>query len=260
MRVLVILLSSMVLGGCAVFPAVPPTPPLGDRQAAEIVSRIREEESKVVSFYGRGNLLVKEWTWEADSDLLVVGAREPWKVKIEVTHRWGQPILHVLMDRRRLEVLFFPESRLYVGDSTPEALSRFFPGPLSTDLVWAVLRGYPAIVPHEKVFSPHGRRIVLRKPGEGEGEIIDLDHTGLHPARVELPDQHVLLTFSDIRESGGIHYARVVRVDHEEDNRTLTLTTERMVFNRAIPAEIFRIEKPPGFSVHYLNTPDPGRP
>jgi hypothetical protein len=260
MRFLVILLSSMVLSGCAVFQTVPPQPPLGDHQAAEIVSRIREEESKVVSFYARGNLLVKNWYWEADSDLLVVGVREPWKVKIEITHRWGQPILHILMDRRRLEVLFFPESRLYVGDSSPEVLSRFFPGSLSADLIWTVLRGYPGIVPHERVFSPQGSRIALMKPGEQEVEIIDLDRTGLHPARVELPDQKVLLTFSDIQESGGIHYARVVRVEHEADNRTLTLTTERMVFNRSIPEEIFRMEKPPGFSVHYLTNEDRGRP
>jgi hypothetical protein len=260
MKILIILLSCMVLGGCAVFQAMPPQPPLGDRQADEIVSRIQEEENKVISFYARGNVLVKDWYWETESDLLVVGVREPWKVKIEITHRWGQPILHILMDRKMLEVLVFAESRLYVGNSTPETLSRFFPGSFSADLIWTVLRGYPGIVPHERVFSPRGSRIALMKPSGEEAEIIDLDQKGLHPTRVMLPDQHVLLTFSDIQESGGIPYARVVHVDHEADNRTLTLTTERMVFNRPIPEEIFTMEKPPGFSVLHLNNENRGRP
>ena len=71
--------------------------PLSDHEAATIISRIREQEKKVFSFYTYGRVLFKKWNWESESNMLIVGTKDPFKIKIEITHPWGQPILHILI-------------------------------------------------------------------------------------------------------------------------------------------------------------------
>lgn len=249
-RTLLVTLGLALLAGCATLEGEAPGPSRGSIQVEEVLSRIQQQEERVFTFYTLGSLIVRDWYGEADSDVLVVGMRDPLRVKIEITHTWGQPILHILVDGKRLEVLSFSERRLYVGDFTPEALSKFFPGALSAQFVWSALRGYPALVVHEKAFSPERNRIVLQGPGEKEVEVIDLDTGGTHPARVLLPDQEVQLTFSDIHQVDGISYAREVGVDYKAGSRRLTLKGEKVVFNRPVPPAVFNLEKPPGFSVH----------
>lgn len=247
-----IVLVGMLLSGCAAFRTAPPAPPLSKLQVDKILSIIKQEDGKVTSLYSRGTLLVKDWLREEESSTVIAGLREPFRVKIEITHSWGQPILHILIDRSRLEVLSFAESRLYMGDFTPEALSRFIPGPLSRELIWSVLRGYPGLLPYQRGISPRANRIELFGADEEKVETIDLAED-LQPFQVSLPVQRVVLTFSDIRESDGIAYSGEVGVDQKKARGKLSLRNEKMVFNRPIPNEVFTIEKPPAFTVVQLD-------
>jgi hypothetical protein len=225
---------------------------MSERQVEEVVSRLREQEGKVASFYSRGNLLMKNWYGEEESGIIIAGSKDPFRIKIEVTHGWGQPILHILIDRGRLEVLSFSDSTLYVGEFTPEALSKFLPGPLSRDLIWSALRGYPTVSPYKKILSPAAGHIDFYGAGNEKVETIQLGRETLHPERVSLPPQQVALTFSDIVESDGIFYAREVEVDHRKSRGRLLLRNEKTVFNRPVPDEIFTIDKPLGFTVSRL--------
>ncbi len=225
---------------------------MSERQVEEAVSRMQEQEGMVASFYTRGNVLMKNWYGEEESGIVIAGTKDPFRIKIEVTHGWGQPILHILIDRGKLEVLSSQDSTLYVGDFTPEALSRFLPGPLSRDLIWSALRGYPTISPHRKVLSPEADRIDLYGAGNEKVETIQLGRETPHPERVVLPPQQVALMFSDFVESDGIFYAREVEVDHRKSRGKLLLKNEKTVFNRPIPNEVFTIDKPPAFTVSRL--------
>jgi hypothetical protein len=149
----------------------------------------------VTSFFSQGTLLVQDWSWEAETQVLFVGLRDPFRVKVEVTHGWGQPVLHVLVDQKRLEVLSFQENRLYVGVFTPQALSRFFPGDLDRDLIWAALRGYPGVSPRTKSFTPGRNRISFSDEKGEEFEVMDLHPEDLHPRRVSSPHNRVRLEF-----------------------------------------------------------------
>jgi hypothetical protein len=40
---------------------------------------------------------------------------------------------------------------------------------------------------------------------------------------------------------------------HEEDGKKVTLDSAKVVFNTAIPDQIFALEKPPGFKTVYLD-------
>lgn len=241
------------LPGCALVREMSFSPPLTDQQLSAVISQLKDQETKVTSFFSQGTLLVKGWTWEAETQVLIVGLRDPFRVKIEITHGWGQPILHVLADRKRLEVLSFQENKLYVGDFTPQALSRFFPGALDSDLIWTVLRGYPGISSRTKNLSPGGNRISFADEKGEEVEIMDLHPEDLRPVRVSYPDQDILMEFSEMIEAQGIQFAGVVSVDYRKAGRKLSIKRDRMVFNRSIPPEIFTIEKPPTFRVLSLD-------
>jgi hypothetical protein len=242
----------LLLVGCAGFRVGPAEPPLSGTQVDQAVSMMERQEREVRSFYIRGVVTAKSWAGEEGSNIVMVGSRDPFRVKIEVTDDWGQPILHILIDRGRLEVLSFSENTLYVGEFTPEALSRFLPGPLSRDLIWSALRGYPTVSPHEKALSPHGNRIELIGPAGERVEVIDLGRADMHPQRVSFPAEEVSLTFTDVVEQNGIFYATEVEVDHRNARGRLVLRNEKAVFNRPVPDEVFTMEKPPGFNVSRL--------
>jgi hypothetical protein len=169
------------LTGCALVREGSFSPPLTDQQLGAVISRLKDQEARVKSFFSQGTLLLKDWYWEAETRVLIVGLRDPFRVKVEITHGWGQPILHVLVDQKRLEVLSFQENRLYVGRFTPQALSRFFPGDLDSDLIWTVLRGYPGISPRTKTFSPGRNRISFADEKGEEIEGMDLHPEDLRP-------------------------------------------------------------------------------
>lgn len=227
--------------------------PLSDHEAAAIISRIQEQEKRVFSFYTYGRVLFEKWNWESESNMLIVATKDPFKIKIEITHPWGQPILHILIDQARLGVLSFSENKLFLGPFTPESLSKFFPGHFDSDLIWTALRGYPNLLRHNRIASLKTNQISLFNNQEKVVEIIDFYPEKLLPRLVSFPEQHIKLTFSDFQEDNGIYYAGEVKVAHSKEKGNLTLKNRKMVFNKTIPKQIFILEKPPAFETFYLD-------
>jgi hypothetical protein len=83
--------------------------PLADRDVEIILASIQAQERKVFSFYTTGSLLLQDRDLESESNVLIVGNRNPLKIKIEVTHPWGRPIVHILIEEKNLQVLSFTE-------------------------------------------------------------------------------------------------------------------------------------------------------
>jgi hypothetical protein len=218
-----------------------------------ILSGIQEQESKVVSCYTNGRLTVENWVWSSDSNILIAGTRVPYRIKIEVTHSWGQPIVHVLIDKSTLKVLSFKESRLYISAFSPEVLSGFFPGNFDTHLIWSVLSGYPNLPRYQRAISLESHQISLLDDKEDVVEIIDIHPENLLPKRVSYPQQEITMTFSDIQENQGIRYARTIKAKNTNKKGSLVIENREIDFNRTIPEEIFIIEKPPLFETLYLD-------
>ncbi len=250
---LIVIFSLMLFPNCSTILKPPIQKPLSHHETVTILTMIREQEKKVFSFYAYGRVLFKKWSWESESNILTVGTRDPFKIKIEITHPWGQPILHILIDQSRLEVLSFSDNKLFLGPFTPESLSRFFPGHFDSDLIWAALRGYPNLLRHNRIASLKANQISLFNNREKEVEIIDFYPDELLPRRVSFPEQHIGLTFSNFQENNGIYYAREVKVGHIRGKKNLTLKNRKMVFNKTIPKQIFVLEKPPAFETVYLD-------
>lgn len=225
--------------------------PLSDQTANGIIAAIQEQEDKVFSFYAHGRLSAGAWYGQSEANFLAVGIKKPFKMKIEITQAWGRPILHILLDQKRLEVLSFKDKTLYLAPFTPESLSRFFPGDVEPEFVWGTLRGYPTLVKHDRVRSLRRDQITLFHKGEGV-EVIDLHPESHLPRSVRFPGKQMTFSFSDFQENEGIRYAREVGLSREGEKRKLTLQDVTIVFNEPIPEQIFIQNKPPAFETRYL--------
>ncbi len=220
---------------------------------------MRNQSDRVSSFYASGTLSVKDWKGESEAGVLTAGTRSPFRVKIEITHSWGRPLLHILMVGERFEVLSFGEKRLYLGSSNDDSLSRFFPGHLfNHTIVWAFLRGFPQVMGYNRIDTSGAGRISLLGPEEKEVEVIYPGPQGFPPEGISFPPELLDLTFAGYRENDGVLFASEVQVKSLEGGKNLILKNRKAVFNRTIPEEIFTLKKPPGFETRPLDEiPDP---
>jgi hypothetical protein len=244
-----------LLCSCATLYKTSSHPPLSKQDVETVLSGIREQESRVFSCYMNGQLTVKNWIWNSDFNILIVGIKEPYRIKIEVTHPWGQPIVHVLIDRTILKVLSFQEERLYIGAFAAETLSEFFPGNFDTDLIWSVVRGHPKLLEYQRALSQGSDQVSLLDDQEDVVEIIDIRPDNPLPRQVSYPKQNLTMVFSDVQENQVIFYALKIKVKNTKEKGSLVIENKEIGFNRTFPEQIFFIEKPPLFETFYLDDP-----
>lgn len=238
---------AVISTGCTRLLMGPKGPPMTQQQIEAAISEIETQQSRVSSFYATGLIRLKGGFLETESNALIVGTRQPLKVKMEFTHSWGQPLLHVLVAQGRLEILSFKDRKLYVGPFTPGAMAKLFPGGLETPMVWSVLRGYPDVLPSTNIRSRDANRILVFDEKGREIQGLSFSDDLVMPERVSLIRQGVQVSFKDYRSQGDILFAQEVGVSYPEGKRTLVLTRKKTVFNKAIPEEIFSLKKPPHF-------------
>jgi hypothetical protein len=192
--------------------------------------------------------------WKSETDILMAGVRDPFKIKLEITHPWGTPILHLLIDEERIEALSFGEKRIFLGNFTPETIARFLPGTIcDQNLIWSVLRGFPFVDAYHMAESMDKNVIRLLNQTGGEIETIRLSSESRLPEIVFFKEKSLELVFSGFKEKGGIYYAEEVTVNNIDGAKDLVLKRKNMVVNNSIPDEIFTLEKPVTFEIVYLD-------
>ncbi len=238
---------------CATLERQPVEKPLRDREVAAVIATMREQDRLVTSVVASGTLTIRNWYWEAESAVLLVGIREPFMVRVEITHSWGQPILHILIHDGQLNVLSFRDKSLFVSPFTSQALARFFPADLDPLLIWTVLRGYPALRSYDGAVSGKAHQVVFLKGEERDVEVIELLPGSHLPRRVSFPDRRIVLEFAEFQEIGGIIHAAKLDIHELKGAKKLTLQTNQMLPNKSIPEEIFALRVPPGFRIQQLD-------
>ena len=240
--------------GCAPSPGPISRETPGPLNAEMIVSGIRDQEEIVSAFYTTGTVFFKDWKWRSEAHMLIAGIKAPYKIKIEITHPWGNPILHILIDDDRIEILSFGEKKVYIGRLSHDSLSRFLPVKfINRSLLWSILRGYPQILRYRGIGMQKMNRISLWGPKGREIEVIYLAPDSLQPEIVSFPEQELMLTFKGLKENRGIYYASEVGVKSAGEGKNLIIKNKDMVFNTRIPEPIFILDKPPDFEVVYLD-------
>lgn len=229
-------------------------PPLDPQSVATLVNHLQEQNENVRTFFSNGRLWVKgRHGEEGEATVFSAGSKETGRIKLEVTHAWGQPLLHLLVDGTEFRLLSFSERKVYYGSFTPEALAKVFPEAIDQTLIWDLLRAYPVVEPPYRARSDRANQISLISAEGSETEIIEFDPQSRRPAEVILPHLNLRLAFSDFQESDGIPYARETALVHALGGKRLVHSVDTMVFNRPIPEQVFTLQAPPGFESVPLN-------
>jgi hypothetical protein len=240
--------------GCATIPKALPQPQLTLSEAERIITDIESQQNTVRSFYSIGVVSIKGWLMDSDADILIAGIKDPFTMKIEITHSWGKPLLHILIKDNRLEALSFQEKTIYQGAFTPENLSRFLPGlNLDQETIWAILGSRPPIMNHNVITTPGPGRIGLADGHGREVETIFLPVTKYMPAKISFPAQSLDVSFSDIREDNGVSYAGEMELKGLKSGKDLSLEVNNLSVNATLPDQVFTIEKFSSYKIMNLD-------
>jgi len=243
--------------GCATIHPSGPQKQIGIHDAEKIVSDLKEKNGAYSSFYTLGVVSIKGWVLDADADILIAGNKEPFTVKIEITHRMGTPILHILIREGILNVLSFQEKLAYTCRFTPEALSLFLSGlKLDQDMIWSSLSGRPPVTA-DALVNVSGSGISLTDDKGIETEAIYLPPEGSFPKKIAFPGESLEIAYSELNEESGIPYAGRINISGKKIERNLTMDIKTISFNPSIPEEIFELEKPSSFKTVNLDETRP---
>ena len=252
LRSLMALIGISLLQCCAPLTISRPSPPFDSKEIADIVFAIREQDSAVRTLFSSGRLTFLGQASESDATILIVGTRDPSRIKIEITHPWGRPLLHILVDGPRIDILSFSEKRLYYGRLGSLGLSSLLPVRLDLSHLWILARCYPGLKGYDRAISLKGGQITLLSETGEKTEVIDLIPGSLLPRMVSFPEQNTRVRFSDFEDDDGILYAREMRLIDPEDETRVVLDIRRMVFNNPVPEEIFKLVIPADFEAVHL--------
>jgi len=129
-----------LLLGCASLAPFPPSKPFSQQESDRLISNLQDQEEKVSSFQGIGTLMLKKGEEEIEANLFAVGSN-PYKIRLEITHPWGRPLLYIVADEKSISVLSLTDKKFFRGP--PHSLDRkqFFLYGLDLDLAWKIFSG-----------------------------------------------------------------------------------------------------------------------
>jgi len=251
LKVLLLIGSLMLAAGCAALAPAPP--PLAPEETSRVLSAFSAEAKRVRKFYGTGKMSIKSKNRSMGGSILVAAERDPLRLKLEMTHSWGRPISHVLIQDNRISMVVFPEKRCYRGPVSAYDGSGLIPPALKREQIWSFLRGFPLLSPYHHARSTRGDRITLFDRAGTAIQILEFDPERMVPEALRFPESDLEISFSDFQTQEGIRYAEAVKVSTPKSN--LRFELDRMVFNRAFPEAIFQLDIPPGYEIRRFGSP-----
>lgn len=217
-------------------------------QNSALILPFIEQYNSVTGFHSTGKISVKGWVLGKSAGIFMAGTKDPMRIKIEITHSWGKPVLHILIDRDRLEILDYNDKKAYSGEFSPEGLSDYFPGSgFSEEMLWGVFRGLPDLSIFEKGEYRAPGKVRLTKKDGSAVSLIEFSQEGSSPDEISLKYGDLSIKFSDFSEIDNTRFAGKVKIEDVLNSKDLILTRNKIVFNRKIPDEVFSVEIPNNF-------------
>ena len=240
------------LFACAPLVPSPPTPPFSQKETTQLIASLRIQGDQVASFQGFGKLRFKHGEEESESNLLAVGSR-PLKVRLEISHPWGRPLFFVVVDEKHTQAVSFVEKKVFRGELSHLPVRPFSVLMLDPDSIWMVLSGSVPVLPHARAASLKPHEIRLFDTEEEVREIITFSPGSRLPRSISFPDKGITVVLSDYERSDwGLKPSRIVIIS-EKHNQSAEIRYKRLLINRSVPEEIFRLAPPPGFEIVELN-------
>jgi len=250
---------------CSPLTVKPPSPALNEERIAALVSAFVAQESLAKTLFFSGTLTFKNQNTENTVQILMIadatgagthdragtGACPYGRMKIEITHPWGKPLTHILIEGRRLYMLDFTEKRIYRGSLKSKRFSQYIPVPLNHSILWSLARAFPALLKHRETASIAGNQFTLLDDLGDKVQHFELYSAEPLPRRVCFCEQNTTIVFSDFQDDDGILYARQMRF-HGSHNVGLEINIDQMTFNTPLPKAVFSMEAPPDFKAVHL--------
>ncbi|MDZ7697004.1 MAG: hypothetical protein U5R49_08825 [Deltaproteobacteria bacterium] len=237
----------LLLSTCAPSVTAPPRPPLTPTDIQAAVGAISSQDKTTRTLFSMGHIHVNGRQGELEANLVIAAAKNPDRIKIEITHPWGRPLVHILMDTSGLRVLSFTEKRLYMGQPGDPVLPGVLDIPVKREVLWSIIRAYPVLPPYHQVVSEAGSRLVfLTREGE-KAAVMHMDPEGFIPQSIIFPAQETGVVYKDFQTEKETIFARETVVGDKEGN-TLTIDLKAMAFNEPIPKAIFTLRVPADFT------------
>lgn len=245
---LLLLLIFISLQSCAPLAVKHPYhPPFTDQEISDILLALKDQEDAVHSFFSSGRMTFQGDDSEFEASVLIVGTRNPLKIKIEITHFWGRPLFHIMIKGDKIHILSFPEKRYYLGNIGESLTSNLLPLRLDTNQLWAIGRGFPILCKYNRVASSRVDQLSLLNGKGTTIQLIDLYPDKYLPLQSLLSEQGLLVAFSHFENDNNIQFARETQLFDQKTKTVLKINIKQMVFNKAIDESIFDLTIPSGF-------------
>jgi hypothetical protein len=243
-----------LLFGCASIAPFPPGKPFSPQDTAGLISNLRSKEGKILTFQGIGTLNLKQGKETIETCFFTVGSNHS-KIRLEITHPWGKPLLHMVADKSEVSVLSLTDKKFFQGPPHAIDIRQFFLGGMDLDLVWKIFSASLPLLP-----APGGS--VSLNPLEislldGQGEMVERIHfssRSLLPRSIYLPKRGLTIMVSEFKHGDvvGSHPLRI-KVLRENKNQVIIIRYRNLIFNKPVPQEIFQLNPPPNFEIIHLN-------
>jgi outer membrane biogenesis lipoprotein LolB len=241
---------------CAPLQTLPPAKPISQDRAHQLINQMSERADEVASFVGLGKLIFKEEQKGTTSVNLLAVGRRPSKVRIELDHAWGKPLIYLVADRQNTSVLSFVENIFYSGASDSLKIRQLFPFELDLEIVWVILSGRVPILPHSTVESLKPNEITLFDEWGKKVERIIFAQDPFLPTLIHLHREGLIVELSQFKKCEAGFYPSKVSIS-QGDDRQVEIRYTSLEFNRPIPEEVFSLNPPP--DVRIIRENDQGR-
>ena len=220
---------------------------LSSQEISYIISNFRDQQDAVHTFVSSGDIAIRGDGSEFEASVLIAGTRDPFRIKIEITHFWGRPLVHILISDSTYRIMSFPDKKYYVGEIGDRASSVLFRVNVDGAQLWAFGRGFPMLASHNSAKSFTENQIALLREDKEIIQLIDLCPGNDLPCQVFMPEQAIRVSFSDFENNNDIQYAKKTRFYDQQTEAALTLNTKEIVFNKDFDRSIFEMDIPPDF-------------
>ena len=232
---------------CAQMP-IPSKPETPDRIAVEKLEQAMDRQEKAIqTIVSSGKVSSGEWDVGTELNALIIGTLDPFRIKIEITHPWGRPVLHILMTESTIKILSFSEKKFYLGEAGKKGTFTIFKIPIDPAIIWSFVRAYPVLLPHFEIKATTRDRIILVNSKMETIQTVAFYPKYAYPRSSFFVKTNTELFFSDYEETGDIIFARKITVNNPRDKTRLMLVFDRTTLNKPVPDEIFEMEVPKQF-------------
>jgi len=238
---LALLCAALCIFGCASLKSPGQLHPLSQTHIALLKKTLNSQTYAVKTFISTGGLEIRDSTRQIPTTFLCIGSRIPFRLKVEITHTWGLPLIHILIQGQEVTVRDLYHHRIYQGHLSPHAPFLGKMPLLDKALLWSIMRAYPEIMDSGEIsWEDDDRALVVKRKGKIAQEI-RFDRDLRYPSSVSYPQLEVDVRFSQFTTNGHITYAKLVEATHLENNSSMRLTIKNIVFNPTLDPNLFNL-------------------